>query len=77
MIAERIVIETVPTLILVGEYDIEPYKSLAAEWYSYTEYTEHDIIDGAGHCIHLDRPLSFCSRLIKFIKQEENATVLL
>lgn len=76
IVQEREVPETIATLILVGEYDIEPYKSLAAEWYSYTEYTEFEVIEGAGHCIPLDRPLTFSSRLIKFIKQEENSSIL-
>ena len=53
-----------PTLMLIGEFDIELSKKMAKEWHSEIENSKIDLIENAGHCANLDKPLEF-NRIVK------------
>ena len=60
-----------PTLILTGEFDIEIAKKIAKEWHSEIENSKYYLIEDAGHCANLDKPLEF-NRIVKeFIEENE------
>lgn len=48
-----------PTLILTGEFDIELAKKMAKEWHTNLDNSEYFIIENAGHCANIDKPLVF------------------
>ena len=58
-----------PTLILTGEFDIELAKKMAKEWHSEIENSNYYLIENAGHCANLDKPLEF-NRIVKKIIEE-------
>ena len=53
-----------PTLILTGEFDIELAKKMAKEWHSEIENSKYYLIENAGHCANIDKPLEF-NRIVK------------
>lgn len=57
-----------PTLILIGEFDIELAKKMAKEWYSEIENSKYFMIENAGHCANIDKPLRFNKIVIEFIE---------
>lgn len=60
-----------PTLILTGEFDIEIAKKIAKEWHSEIENSKYFLIENAGHCANLDKPLEF-NRIVKeFIEENK------
>jgi pimeloyl-ACP methyl ester carboxylesterase len=60
-----------PTLILTGEFDIELAKKMAKEWHSEIENSNYYLIENAGHCANLDKPLEF-NRIVKeFIEENK------
>lgn len=61
-----------PTLILTGEYDIDLAKKMAIEWHSETDKSEYVMIENAGHCANIDKPLDFNSLLDGFIQKTNN-----
>ena len=60
-----------PTLMLIGEFDIELSKKMAKEWHSEIEDSEYIMIKDAGHCANIDKPLEFNEILIDFINRNE------
>jgi len=58
-----------PTLILVGESDIELSKKMAKEWYAQINNSEYFMIENAGHCANIDNPNKFNELVNDFIKQ--------
>ncbi len=56
-----------PTLILTGEFDIELAKKMAKEWHSDLDNSEYFIIENAGHCANIDKPLVFNKVVKEFI----------
>ncbi len=56
-----------PTLILVGEFDLEIARKMAKEWNSENSVSVFYEIKNAGHCANLDQPLQFNMLLEKFI----------
>ncbi|MCD6090232.1 MAG: alpha/beta hydrolase [Bacteroidales bacterium] len=61
-----------PTLILTGEFDIELSKKMAKEWHSEIDNSKYYIIENAGHCANMDKPLEF-NRIVKeFIVENNN-----
>lgn len=56
-----------PTLILTGEFDIELVKKMAKEWHSEINTSQYYMIENAGHCANIDKPLEFNKRVIEFI----------
>ncbi len=57
-----------PTLILTGEFDIELAKKMAKEWHSEISNSEYYLIENAGHCANLDKPLEFNKIVKEFIE---------
>lgn len=53
-----------PTLILTGEFDIELSKKMAKEWHFEIENSKYYLIENAGHCANIDKPLAF-NRIVK------------
>jgi len=60
-----------PTLILSGEFDIEFAKKIAKKWHSEIENSKYYLIENAGHCANLDKPLEF-NRIVKEFIEEVN-----
>lgn len=60
-----------PTLILTGEFDIDLAKKMAKEWHSEIDSSKHSIIENAGHCANIDKPLEFNKLVESFIKENE------
>jgi pimeloyl-ACP methyl ester carboxylesterase len=56
-----------PTLILTGEFDIELAKKMAKEWHTDLDNSEYFIIENAGHCANIDKPLVFNKVVKEFI----------
>jgi pimeloyl-ACP methyl ester carboxylesterase len=56
------------TLILTGEYDIELSKKMAKEWHSEIENSKYYLIENAGHCANIDKPLEFNKIVKEFIE---------
>ena len=59
-----------PTLMLVGEFDIELSKKMAKEWNSEIKNSNYYLIENAGHCANLDKPLEFNKIVNEFIERE-------
>ena len=57
-----------PTLMLVGEFDIELSKRMAKEWHSEIDNSKFLIIKDAGHCVNIDKPLEFNKIVMEFIE---------
>ena len=62
-----------PTLILTGEFDIELAKIMAKEWHSEIENSKSYLIENAGHCANLDKPLEFNRILKEFIEENKQS----
>ena len=60
-----------PTLILIGEFDIELSKKMAKEWHSGIENSKYYLIENAGHCANLDKPLEFNRIVNEFIEESK------
>ena len=56
-----------PTLIITGEYDIELAKKMAKVWHTNLDNSEYDVIENAGHCANIDKPLVFNKVVKEFI----------
>lgn len=56
-----------PTLIMVGEFDIELAKKMTKKWCSDLENYEYYLIENAGHCANIDRPHIFNKKVKEFI----------
>lgn len=59
-----------PTLMLIGEFDIELSKKMAKEWHNDIESSEYLMIENAGHCANIDKPLEFNKIVMEFIEGE-------
>jgi len=59
-----------PILILVGEFDIELSKKIAKKWHNDIENSEYIMIEDAGHCANIDKPLGFNKIVMEFIERE-------
>lgn len=59
-----------PTLILVGEFDIELAHRISMEWHSENKGSEYKLIKGAGHSANMDLPDSFNLVLKDFIERK-------
>jgi len=57
-----------PTLILTGEFDIELAKKMAKEWHSEIDNSNYLMIENAGHCAYMDKPLEFNKIVLEFIE---------
>ncbi|RLD84921.1 MAG: alpha/beta hydrolase [Bacteroidetes bacterium] len=69
VIKDRNIINTqYPTLILTGEYDIELAKKMAKEWHSGIDNSKYLVIENAGHCANIDKPLEFNKIVMEFIE---------
>jgi pimeloyl-ACP methyl ester carboxylesterase len=55
------------TLMLIGEFDIELSKKMAKEWHNDIESSEYLMIEDAGHCANIDKPLEFNKVVKEFI----------
>ena len=60
-----------PTLILTGDFDIELSKKMAEKWHSEIENSKYYLIENAGHCANLDKPLEF-NRIVKEFIENNN-----
>lgn len=60
-----------PTLILTGEFDIDLAKKMAKEWHAEIDNSEYFMIENAGHCANIDKPLEF-NELVKIFIQKIN-----
>jgi len=61
-----------PILMLIGEFDIELSKKVAKEWHNDIESSEYHLIEDAGHCVNIDKPLEFNRIVIEFIEKENS-----
>ncbi len=66
------VISQYPLLILAGEYDIDLAKKLAKAWHTETPQSKYMMIQDAGHCANIDKPLVFNILLKEFIDKVPN-----
>ena len=57
-----------PVLILTGEFDIELAKKMAKEWHTEIENSKYFMIEDAGHCANIDKPLEFNKIVKEFIE---------
>lgn len=57
-----------PTLILTGEFDIDLATKMAKEWHSELNKSKYLIIENAGHCANIDKPLKFNKMVNEFIE---------
>lgn len=60
-----------PTLIMVGESDIELSQKMARDWHSTNEDSQFLIIKDAGHSANIDQPQTFNEALKTFIEKIE------
>ncbi len=60
-----------PTLILTGGFDIKLANKMAKEWHSEIENSKIDLIENAGHCANLDKPLEFNKIVTEFIEAND------
>lgn len=60
-----------PTLIMVGESDIELSQKMARDWHSTNENSQFLIIKDAGHSANIDQPQTFNEALKTFIEKIE------
>jgi pimeloyl-ACP methyl ester carboxylesterase len=60
-----------PILILTGEYDIELAKKMAEEWHSAIDNSKYSMIENAGHCANIDKPLEFNRIVEEFIEENK------
>jgi 3-oxoadipate enol-lactonase len=60
-----------PTLMLIGEFDIELSKKMAKEWHNDIESSEYLMIEDAGHCANIDKPIEFNRILMEFINRNK------
>ncbi len=60
-----------PTLMLTGEFDIELSKKMAKKWHSEIENSKYYLIENAGHCANLDKPLEFNRIVNEFIEENK------
>ncbi len=60
-----------PTLILTGEFDIELAKKMSKEWHSDIENGEYLMMEDAGHCANIDKPIEFNRILMEFINRNK------
>lgn len=58
-----------PTLILVGEFDIELASKMGQERHKQLENSEYHLIKNAGHCANIDKPKEFNKIVMDFITQ--------
>jgi pimeloyl-ACP methyl ester carboxylesterase len=56
------------TLILTGEFDIDLATKMAKEWHSGLNNSKYLIIENAGHCANIDKPLEFNKIVNEFIE---------
>lgn len=56
-----------PTLIMVGNFDIELATKMAKDWHLNIENSEYYVIKNAGHCANMDEPLVFNQKVKEFI----------
>jgi pimeloyl-ACP methyl ester carboxylesterase len=61
-----------PTLILTGEFDIDLAKIMAKEWHSEIDNSEYFMIENAGHCANIDKPLEFNEIVGRFLQNNNN-----
>lgn len=60
-----------PTMILIGEFDIDLSIKMAKEWHSRIDNSQYFMIENAGHCANIDKPLEF-NRIIEEFIEENN-----
>ena len=60
-----------PTLMLIGEFDIELSKRMAKKWHSELYNSQYFMIKNAGHCANIDKPLEFNEIVIEFIEEND------
>lgn len=56
-----------PTLIMVGEFDVPVALKMSKEWFLDLENSEYHLFQNAGHCANMDAPLAFNKRVKEFI----------
>jgi len=57
------------TLILTGEFDIELAKKMAKEWHSEIDNSKYLMVENAGHCANIDKPIEFNKIVMDFIEE--------
>lgn len=71
IIKDREFAPTYPTLILVGDHDIEFAKQLSQTWHADFPSNKYQLIDGAGHCANMDLPDVFNDVVGEFLAGSE------
>lgn len=59
-----------PTLIAVGQNDIELAIRMNKQWHDDVSNTEHILINKAGHCANIDCPEAFNTIALDFIQKQ-------
>ena len=59
----------IPTLIVIGEYDLEACIEIADIMEEKIEGSTKVSMEGAGHCMNMDKPEEFNRIVIDFIKK--------
>ena len=63
---------SVPTLIVVGEFDTRDFHEIAATLQSKISNAQKVVIRGSGHMVNLERPEEFITVLKKFLSDVEH-----
>jgi len=61
----------VPTLLLTGEEDLK-FQGIAREMCALLPDARHEVIPGAGHCAHLERPQATAAAIQRFLDAVPN-----
>jgi pimeloyl-ACP methyl ester carboxylesterase len=67
-IGERLGAVQVPTLVLVGEHDVDDFRRLAARMADEIPDARLDTIPGAAHVPNLEQPLAFDAVVLEFLE---------
>lgn len=62
---------TMPVLLITGEIDMK-FGNIAREMEKYLQMGDHQIVKGAGHAIHVEKPTLFATMVEKYINVPKN-----
>jgi 2-succinyl-6-hydroxy-2,4-cyclohexadiene-1-carboxylate synthase len=57
----------VPVLVLVGEHDAK-FRALGTRLASLLPAASCEVIPGAGHCVHLERPAATADAVARWVR---------
>lgn len=67
--AERLGAISAPTLVMVGEHDLEDFQAVADRLASSIPHARKAVISGSGHLVPIEQPEAFRQRLLAFLHE--------